>query len=60
MKPEKQAFLAGGGTTAEWERYVEIGDWYREILRKQIDRNEYFACGASGLYVIKGRTPGSW
>ena len=52
---ERADFSAGGGDPEEFERYVAIGDRYRQIAKEQFDKGEYFACGSQDMYIIKGR-----
>ncbi len=55
MDREKKEFLAGGGKLGEYERYREIHDRIKSIIRQQIEDGEYFECGSGDLYVVKGR-----
>ena len=57
MDREKKEFLAGGGKLGEYERYREIHDRIRSIIRRQIEDGEYFECGSGDIYVIRARKP---
>ena len=57
MDREKKEFLAGGGKLEEYERYREIHDRIRSIIRQQIEDGQYFECGSGDIYVIKARKP---
>lgn len=53
----KEEFLAGGGNPEEYDRYIAIGDRLRPIIKEQIEKDEFFACGSNDLYIIKGTKP---
>ncbi|MFH1335162.1 MAG: class I SAM-dependent methyltransferase, partial [Candidatus Zixiibacteriota bacterium] len=55
LQREKEEFLAGGGNPEEFERLRIINDRIRPILKQQIKQGEFFACGGSQFYIIKGR-----
>ncbi len=55
LQREKEEFLAGGGDPEDFERLIKIGDRIRPIHKQQIDHGEFFACGGSQFYIIKGR-----
>ena len=57
MDRGKKEFLAGGGDSEEFDRYRKINDRIMSILRQQIEDGEYFACGSTDFYIIKGRKP---
>jgi SAM-dependent methyltransferase len=57
MDRGKKEFLAGGGNPEEFDCYRKINDRIMSILRQQIEDGEYFACGSTDLYIIKGRKP---
>jgi len=57
LEREKREFLAGGGEVDEYNRYRETADRLLAIFRRQIEDNEYFACGSGHFYIIKGRKP---
>ena len=59
MDRGKKEFLAGGGNADEFDRYRKINDRVMSILRQQIEDGEYFACGSTDFYIIKGRKPKS-
>lgn len=53
----RKQFIAGGGDIKEFDRLKKAGDDMIEIMRIQIERGEYSACGGGLFYVIKGRKP---
>lgn len=55
VEREREAFIAGGGTEEEHTRAHAIGEKYRGIMRDQLDRGTYYACGPGTLYAIKGK-----
>lgn len=57
MNRGKKEFLAGGGDTEEFERYREIDDRIMSVLEQQIEDGQYFACGSTDFYIVKGRKP---
>jgi SAM-dependent methyltransferase len=57
MDRAKKEFLAGGGSTEQFDRYRKINDRVMSILQQQIEDGEYFACGSTDFYIIKGRKP---
>jgi SAM-dependent methyltransferase len=57
MDRGKKEFLAGGGNPEEFDRYRKINDRVMSILRQQIEDGQYFACGSTDFYIIKGRRP---
>jgi SAM-dependent methyltransferase len=57
MDRAKKEFLAGGGSTEEFDRYRKINDRVMSILQRQIEDGEYFACGSTDFYIVKGRKP---
>jgi len=52
---QREEFVAGGGTHAEYDRMEALGDRMRAIFREQLENGAYYACAAGGLFVIKGR-----
>lgn len=54
---EEREFLAGGGDSEEYNRYREICDKIKSVIRRQIEDGQYFACGSGDLYVIKAKKP---
>jgi ubiquinone/menaquinone biosynthesis C-methylase UbiE len=54
---EKEEFLAGGGTLDEWKRIVQIVDKLIPVYRQQLADGEFFLCGGTFFYIIKGRKP---
>ncbi len=56
-KRQKEEFLAGGGDPREFQRCWRIRNKIRRICIKQIEKGEYFHCGAVNIYVVKGRKP---
>jgi len=57
MKRTKEEFFAGGGNPEEYERFREISEKIKPILRQQIEEGRFAACGPSFFYVAKGRKP---
>jgi SAM-dependent methyltransferase len=57
MERTREEFLAGGGDSAEFERYRKISDRIRLVFQKQLEDGVYTVCGHSFFYVIKGRKP---
>jgi len=57
QKRGREEFLAGGGDPEEYDRFVELSDRFRPIIRRQIEEGEFFACSAHHFFVIKGRKP---
>ncbi len=55
LQREKEEFLAGGGDPEDFERLRKIDDRIRPIQKQQINQGEFFACGGSQFYMIKGR-----
>ncbi|MGB8657672.1 MAG: methyltransferase domain-containing protein [Candidatus Zixiibacteriota bacterium] len=55
LEREKEEFLAGGGDPEEFNRVLKIDDRIRPIRRQQIANGEFFGCGGSQFFVIKGR-----
>ena len=51
----KEEFLAGGGDPEEFDRIRKIDDRIRPMHKQQIEQSEFFACGGSQFYIIKGR-----
>ncbi|MBD3170648.1 MAG: methyltransferase domain-containing protein [candidate division Zixibacteria bacterium] len=54
LKQHREEFLAGGGDPVEFEKVVKIGEKQREIQLGQMERGEFYLCGAYPLYLIKG------
>lgn len=54
---EEEEFLAGGGTPEEYQRYRDMEQQYQSIFRRQVEAGEYFACGSTHFYIVKGRKP---
>jgi len=54
---EREHFLAAGGDIADYDRYERLDKEYREIMRKQIEDEEFYACGSGAFYSIIGRKP---
>jgi len=55
LERERDEFIAGGGQPEEYDRILKVVDRVRSIYRQQIENKEFFFCGTSHLYVIKGR-----
>jgi len=55
LEREKEEFLAGGGDPEEFDRIRKIDDRIRPIHKEQITKGEFFGCGGSTFYIIKGR-----
>jgi SAM-dependent methyltransferase len=51
----KEEFQAGGGDPEEFDRIRIIDDRIRLMHKQQINQGEFFACGGSQFYIIKGR-----
>jgi ubiquinone/menaquinone biosynthesis C-methylase UbiE len=56
---EKEEFTAGGGDPEVYDRYQEIRERIRLIIKQQIENGDYFECGSGDIYIIKGRKPES-
>lgn len=57
-KDMEEIFLAGGGYLKDLKRSRETWERYRELLRKQVKKDEYKVCSVPIIYVSKGRKPG--
>jgi SAM-dependent methyltransferase len=55
LKREREEFLAGGGQAEEYDCILKVVDWIRPIYRQQLTNGEFFSCGGTHLYTIKGR-----
>jgi ubiquinone/menaquinone biosynthesis C-methylase UbiE len=57
MKMKQEEFIAGGGDPVEFDRCRAMEIRNIEIIRRQIGYGEYSFCGATFLYITKGRKP---
>ncbi|MEW5924711.1 MAG: methyltransferase domain-containing protein [Candidatus Zixiibacteriota bacterium] len=57
LEEQKKEFLAGGGDPAEFEKSIPIIKRLREDIRRQLENNEYYMCGGTQFYIIKGMKP---
>jgi len=57
MERAKEEFLAGGGSVEQFEQYRKICEGQMEVLKKQLENEEYVSFFAGLFYVIKGRKP---
>jgi SAM-dependent methyltransferase len=55
LSRSRENYVAGGGTTGEFDKLVEIYDRLRPLVQEQLERHEYFSCGGGFVYVTKGR-----
>lgn len=55
LEREKEEFLVGGGEPEDFERLRKIDDRIRPIQKQQIKQGEFFACGGSQFYIIRGK-----
>ncbi len=55
LQREKEEFLAGGGDPEDFDAIRKIDDKIRPIQKQQINQGEFFACGGSQFYIIKGK-----
>ncbi|NIN01527.1 MAG: methyltransferase domain-containing protein [candidate division Zixibacteria bacterium] len=54
---QRRHFLAGGGDSAEYDRYLQVQERNMQAFRQQIKDGQYSVCGSGHIYVIKGRKP---
>jgi SAM-dependent methyltransferase len=54
---EREEFLAGGGDSKEFDRYLKTGKRLRLIAREQFDKGYFFSCGSHDFYIAKGIKP---
>lgn len=57
LQEQKKEFLAGDGDPADFEKSIPIINRLREDIRKQLENDEYYMCGGTQFYIIKGRKP---
>lgn len=57
LEEQKKDFLAGGGDPAEFDKSIPIINRLREDIRRQLENNEYYMCGGTQFYIIKGMKP---
>jgi len=55
----REEFIAGGGTSEEYERYIQCLDRIKPLFTEQIENGTFASCGSSDMYFIKGRKPES-
>ena len=53
----REAFLAGGGDQAEFDRYLAINMRLIPVMKEQIEKGTFFICGSSDYYIVRGRKP---
>lgn len=54
---EREEFLAGGGTSEEWDGIVEMVDRVTPVYKQQLTNGEFYLCSGSYFYISKGRKP---
>jgi len=54
---QKEEFLAGGGDIKDFGKFLVIGQEQRRVQLRQLEKNEFYICGAYPFYIIKGRKP---
>ena len=59
LQREREEFLAGGGTDAEYDRMEALSEKYLPIFKKQLDEGTYYACTVGTLFVTRGVKPGA-
>jgi SAM-dependent methyltransferase len=57
MDRERKHFIAGGGDSAEYDRYREIQERNMQAFQQQIKDGKYLVCGSGHIYIVKGRKP---
>jgi len=55
---EREEFQAGGGTSEEWSLYCAYSDRVIADMKRQINEERYFYCGAYPFYFTHGKKPG--
>ena len=57
MDEQKEEFMAGGGDIKDFNRLMKLSKKLRKTQLEQIEKNEFFICGAYPFYIIKAVKP---